>query len=162
VLRGSPSRRPSLHPLLVALTPQLDLLSWPCSVQVSSVGLKIPTSPAHSELRKSGWNGLPCQRIWHLGLYLVVLELLEFFYIFKKPFCKNIRRCENFTLLTSAVAHSGFSTDDGMEWPSNRRGSRRLHVAYCRDPWRLVFLINERKHTIAMACTVLVLRDKMP
>jgi hypothetical protein len=36
-----------------------------------------------------------------------------------------------------------------MEWPSNRR-----------DPWR--FLINERKHTFVMACTVLVLRDNMP
>jgi hypothetical protein len=45
-----------------------------------------------------------------LGLYLVVLELLEFFYIVLKSFCKNILRCENFTLLTSAVAHNGFST----------------------------------------------------
>jgi hypothetical protein len=65
-----------------------------------------------------------------------------------------------------AVAHGGFSTyrreprrlgcrrgvrsatDGGMERLGNRRG--------------LVFLINERKHTFAMACTVQVPRDNMP
>jgi hypothetical protein len=39
---------------------------------------------------------------------------------------------------------------------------RRLHAAYRRGPQQLVFLINERKHTFAMACTVLVPRDNMP
>jgi hypothetical protein len=42
----------------------------------------------------------------------------EFFYIFKKSFCKNIRRFENFTLLTSfAVAHDGLDVVVGYAVP---------------------------------------------
>jgi hypothetical protein len=59
----------------------------------------------------------------------------EFFYIFKKSFCKNIRRFENFTLLTSIRrgprrfgCRRGLrsATDGGMKRPSNRRGPQRL------------------------------------
>jgi hypothetical protein len=35
----------------------------------------------------------------------------------------------------------------GMKPPCNRRDPRRLHVVNRRRPRRLVFLINERKHT---------------
>jgi hypothetical protein len=48
------------------------------------------------------------------------------------------------------VAHSGRRADDGMT----------TAVACGIPPWS-TFLINERKHTIAMACTVLVPRDKI-
>jgi hypothetical protein len=45
----------------------------------------------------------------------------------------------------------------GMKPPCNRRDPRRLHVVNRRRPRRLVFLINEKTHTFAMACRVLVL-----
>jgi hypothetical protein len=109
------------------------------------------------------------------------------FYIFLKSFCKNIRRFENCTHLTTirrgprrplwpttvsgltVVGHGGSEVavgyssgrrrlqcpDGGMKPPSNRRGPQ---VAYGLPPWATTvsFLINERKRTFAMACTVLV------
>jgi hypothetical protein len=59
--------------------------------------------------------------------------------------------------MAAAVAHGGFSTYRRAPRRLGcrrgvRSGPQRLHVAYRRGPWRLVFLINERKHTFAMVC----------
>jgi hypothetical protein len=108
-------------------------------------------------------------------------ELEIFLYFFQKSFCKNLRRFEKFTPLNhspwptavsglTAMGHGGSEVVVG--YGSGRRRlqcPRRRHeaaqqlswaktVACGLLPWATAvsFLINERKHTFAMACTVLV------
>jgi hypothetical protein len=69
------------------------------------------------------------------------LHLLFIFYkYFLKIILQKYTTAMAVSALTTVTRHGVRSaTDGGMEWPSNRRGPRRLHVAYRRGPQWLVF-----------------------